>query len=162
MKRFIHRRGFLGTAASGMAAAVSVPSALAAAASPEDPVLPLYRKWAASRMEWYRWADAPGNGNYDRPESIAAEEQLDEAFWAIIDTTPTTRAGIAALLVVLWDLTGPGCLKDTPEFIEEMEHSHNRLMASIWRGATRLSGLPPSGKLEDGFDFLRSGSTENV
>lgn len=148
MRRFIHRRGFLGATASGLAAAVSAPSALALAASPEDPVLPLFREWVAARMEWYRYADLPENGNYELPESRAAEEREFAAFRAICDTTPTTRAGIAAVAVVLWDCEGPDSQPGTDEFADQCERHTSRLIRAVWCAASGDTTLPPGGRVD--------------
>jgi hypothetical protein len=160
MTNRVNRRTVLGGVAG---AAILAPlNPLAHASEAEDPVLPLYRRWATARIEWYRWADVPGNGNWDFPGSIAAEDEVDAAFWAMIDTTPTTLAGIAALIVVLWDIDGPGSMDGSSEYFEELQRPRNRLKTSIWRGATGQNGLPPYGRLEEAFDFLSRGRPVDV
>ena len=127
-------------------AAVAIPAL--AKAETEDPILPLYRQWVAARNEWYRCADIPGNGNCDMPESKAAEAQGDAAFWAMIEMTPSSMEGIAALIHVLWDLDGPSVTTDCEEYDELADRPNCKLMRAIWRGASGRNGLPPNGKME--------------
>ena len=129
-----------------VAAALTVPAL--AKAEGEDPILPLYRQWVTARKEWYRYVDLPGNGNWDAPESKAASDQEDAAFWAMINMTPTSMAGIAALIHVLWDLDGPSGPTDSEEYLENADHPNCKLMRAIWRGASGQQGLPPNGKME--------------
>lgn len=109
----------------------------------EDPVLPHYREWLAARTEWERCAQLPGNGNNDWPESLAAKDRENEAREAMTEITPTTMAGIAALVHVLWDWAGPVSTRGSKFFEEECEEEENLLLAAIWRGASGNDGLPP-------------------
>lgn len=108
----------------------------------EDPILPLYRQWVAARNEWHRYVGLPGNENWDAPESKAAEAQENAAFWEMIEMTPTSMEGIAALIHILWSLEGPAVATDHEEFHERADHPNCKLMAAIWRGATGRDGLP--------------------
>lgn len=142
------RRALLADAAAAdpfvAPATAGVNKALVSAAEPEDPILPLYREWMAARIEWCRLSDLPGNGNWDSPESIAAEAREDAAFSAMVDMTPTGMAGIAALAVVLWDWSGPCSVPlDEAAFREQCDEPSNKLILAIWRAASGRNGLPP-------------------
>lgn len=127
-------------------AAVAIPPL--ALAEEEDPILPLYRQWVAARREWYRYADLPDNGNWDMPESQVASDQEDAAFAAMIELTPSSMAGIAALMHVLWDLEGPVVASDSEEYLEHAGRPNCKLMLAIWRAASGQRGLPPNEKME--------------
>lgn len=100
-----------------------------------DPVIPVYERWLTARADWYRYADLPGNGNWDMPESLEAEARENAAFWEILDITPISFAGIAALAHVLWDLDGPPINPDHEEYREMADHPNCKLMLGILRAA---------------------------
>jgi len=111
---------------------------------PEDPILPLHREWMAARVEWFRCVGVGKSGDTDKPECIAAKEREHEALEQMLEMTPTSMAGIAALAHVLWDRAGPGSTPGTEYFDDECEDEECKLMAAIWRAASGRSGLPPS------------------
>ncbi|WP_187393023.1 hypothetical protein [Maritimibacter fusiformis] len=57
----------------------------------------------------------------------------------MIEMTPTSMEGIAALIHVLWSLEGP---KLAPVNVEA-NHPNCKLMGAIWRYASGQNGLPP-------------------
>jgi len=116
---------------------------LLSTASVEDPILPHYREWLDAKNEWWRWYDAPGNGNFDFPESLEAERREDLAFEAMMQTRATTMEGIAALCHVLWTINGPSARADLPEFQDQCEHYEHQPALALWRSATGLEGVPP-------------------
>lgn len=101
--------------ASAPAAAFAVSLPGAAQADTPDPVIPVYERWLAARADWKRHKDVPGNENWDAPESLEAEARENAAFGEMLDMTPASMAGIAALAHVLWDLDGPVADTDAPE-----------------------------------------------
>ncbi len=117
-----------------MLPATAAALAFPASACPFDPILPLYREWCASRAEWLRLADMPGNGDWDFPESIAAEKRENAAYDAMIDLTPVSPEGIAALVHILWDTKGPSAHEASPHFPEQYDRPGNKLIRAIWRG----------------------------
>ena len=123
--------------------AAALPAAPAFAAPHVDPVLPLYRRWLEARRLCLRLADLPGNGNYDAPESKEAEALESEAFSAMIDLTPNSMAGTAAIAHVLWDLDGPSVSPENPEYDERTNDPNNKQIRAIWRAASGQNGLPP-------------------
>lgn len=143
MKQVNRRNLLAGTAA------VLAPTTLVVADVPDDPVLPFYRAWVAARIEWYRQVDILGTGNSDSPECLAAQDREHVAFLEMLEVTPTTLMGIAALTNVLWDHEGPCAREDTPQFEEECEARTSRLLRGIWRASTGLDGLPLSGRFRD-------------
>lgn len=127
--------------------ALALPN-LAVAAEPEDPVLAVFREWVAARQEGWRCMDLPGNGNLDRPESVAAQQREDAAFWRLLEMTPTSLAGIAALATLLWDLEGPHVIEAHPDFAEMCEQPSRKLIRAIYRAASGKDALPPSEGME--------------
>jgi hypothetical protein len=128
-----------------MLAALPVSTfALAGAASPTpaDPVVSLYHEWLAARAEWAVLSDIPGNEDFDLPESIAAMDRWHELMHQMLELTPSTIEGIAAMMHILWDIAGPAFRPDLPEFIEEMDAPRNKAMFAIWRAASGRSGPP--------------------
>lgn len=115
----------------------------AASSAPVDPVVSLYREWLAARAEWNALSNMPGNEDFDWPESIAAEDRAFELMFKMVELTPTTIEGIAAMMHILWDLEGPALRPDQPEYDEEMTEPGNKAMFAIWRAASSQAG-PPS------------------
>ena len=130
-----------------LGAAASMPSL--ALAEGEDPILLLYRQWVAARKEWYSYADLPGNEDWDMPESLRAAAQEDAAFYAMLEMTPISVAGVAALVHVLWDFIGPVGITGTEEYLKRAEQPDCKMMGAIWRYASGQQSLPPNGKMED-------------
>ncbi|MBI6628318.1 hypothetical protein [Pontibaca salina] len=143
------RRDFMKAAPAALA--VSTLPAATLAHEEADPILPLYRQWVDARKEWYLYADLPGNGDWDMPESMAAQAKEDDAFWAMIEMTPTSTEGIAALSHVLWDLEGPSVVPEHKEYAERANEPHRKLMRAIWRAASGQNSLPPDCKMEQAF-----------
>lgn len=133
----INRRTLLAALpVSGLAAA------LPAQASLTDPVVPLYHEWLAARAEWERLSEIPGNEDFDSPESIVADQRADAALDAMIELTPTSAEGVAALVHVLWHLKGPCFRADRPEYLEECEYPRNKALISLWRATSGRSDHP--------------------
>lgn len=100
-----------------------------------DPIIPLYQEWCDARREWLAIADEPGNGDWQHPDSKAAEARWDAAFDEMLKLTPASLPGIAAFAHVLWSLVGPSSAEDTPNYEEECKLPECILLAAIWRGA---------------------------
>lgn len=133
----ISRRNLL-AALPASTLALSLP----ASAKQEDPILPLYRDWKLARKEWHRLSDMPGNENWDCPESLAADDRESAAFWAIVDMTPVSIEGIAALAHVLWINDGPNSRADDPDYPVECAWPGNKMIRAIWQAASGQDGLP--------------------
>lgn len=125
-------------------AAAGADTTASGSSSGEDPILPHYREWVAAKTEWWRWFDAPGNGNFTFSESLEAERREDAAFEAMMQTPATTMEGIAALAHVLWLAAGPSCIEDSPDYEDECRHFEFQPLLAIWRSATGRDGVPPS------------------
>ncbi|ARO13369.1 hypothetical protein BVG79_00007 [Ketogulonicigenium robustum] len=102
----------------------------------DDPIVPLYREWAKAREEFFALADLPGNEDWDWPESVDADARENAAFWKMIELTPTSLAGIAALTHVLWTLDGPTAIEGSSDRKEEANHPNCKIMRAIWRATS--------------------------
>lgn len=116
--------------------------ATAASSTPSDPILEHYREWLSAKNEWERLSNIPGNEDWDWPESIEAEKRGDAALAAIIELTPSSLEGIAAMAHILWYLEGPEFRAGTPDHDEELTWKGNRAMLAIWRAASGKAGTP--------------------
>lgn len=118
--------------------------------SAEDPVLPLFREWVAARRTWYDRIEGPdGDDTWSLPDTKDASAQENTAYNALLHTTPTTLAGIAALAVVLWDLASHDIPPGVPiEALHLPDEPALRLIAAIWRAASGRDGFPPSSRME--------------
>lgn len=116
-----------------------------ATAEPEDPILPIYREWLAGREEWVAAelaAEREGRSDWLCPIVRAAEDREFAALDEMCVLKPVSMAGVAALAHALWVCGGPTLLEGTPDWEKECETWENRLIASIWRGASGQDGLP--------------------
>jgi len=105
-------------------------------ATTADPILEHYREWLAARAEWKRVSELPGNEMYDWPENIAAEIREDAALDAMVEMTPITLEGLAALTHVLWHMEVPELEYHLPEYAEQTENPVHKAMLGIWRATT--------------------------
>lgn len=117
----------------------------AASSTPSDPILEHYREWLDANREWKQLSDMPGNEDWKWPESIEAEKRGDKALEAMIELTPTSLEGIAAMVHVLWYLEGPASRPELPGFEDEMTMHGNKAMFALWRAASGRAGPPSFG-----------------
>ncbi|MFE3836937.1 hypothetical protein [Pseudogemmobacter sonorensis] len=136
------RRLFGAIPAFSFGALVDAGASSAKTKGESDPILPLFREWVAARKEWYRHADPPGNGNWDMPESKAAEARENAAFRAVLEMTPTSMAGIAALATVMWDLNEAVDGSHCEGLAETVEQQNEKLIAAIYRAASGRNEIP--------------------
>lgn len=118
------RRTLLKCLASAPVAAAAAPIALAAET---DPVVLLYRDWQQARDDWMREAEKPENGNFDSPASEDAYDREWAAYRAMIETPPTSVAGLAAMASVLVD------------YLTTTDNGCDELAVSILEGAEALA-----------------------
>jgi hypothetical protein len=111
----------------------------AASSTPTDPILEHYREWLAARAEWKRVSYLPGNENFDLPESIEADKREDAALSALLEHTPVTLEGMAALVHVLWYLDDP-VIGDP-----DLESHVAKATLGLWRATTGRSDIPGMG-----------------
>lgn len=117
-------------------AVVVAPAALAA---PQDPILPLYRQWREAHEAWKARVNTH---DWEGPEMTALAEREEAAFNLMIDMTPTSLAGIAALAHVMWSWTALWA-EGTEEREAEIDSCENLMLAAIWRAASGEVGVPP-------------------
>lgn len=134
----VDRRTLL-TALPASSLALAIPTQ----ASTADPIVSLYRDWLAATAEWRRLADIPGNEDFDWPESIAAENRAHAALLAMVELTPTTVEGIAALSHILWSLKGPAFRTDHPEYAVQCQEPSKKALLALWRATSGRSDHPP-------------------
>lgn len=101
-----------------------------------DPILVPYQQWLGARRDWLAHEESAAL-------RVLAEEREDEAFATLVNATPTSMEGIAALIHVLWDMEGPSVNPDHDAYLEQADDPALKLIAAIWRAASGKSGLPP-------------------
>lgn len=101
-----------------------------------DPILPHYRRWCQAREEWERLSYIPENKHWDFTESDRMDQIERKAFLAMVDMTPVSNEGIAALAHVLWDTAGPVSARSSPDRGVECGHPENKLIRAIYRAAS--------------------------
>lgn len=113
-----------------------------ASGAAEDPILPLFEEWLSARRTWRELADLPGNGDWDDPRSIDAERREMSAVDQMLQTAPTTLAGLAALAALAWSFVSPGRI-DPWEFERMAKADECQAVLAIWRACGGGSGYPP-------------------
>lgn len=124
----INRRNLI--TALTISPALTLSTVQGASASPSDPILPLYREWLDARAEWKRVSYLPGNENFDLPESVEADKRENAALAALVEATPTTLEGMAALIHVLWYFEDPIIGETDPE------DPVKKAILGLWRATT--------------------------
>lgn len=135
-------RRTLFTALPASGAALAFPQTAHAGTS--DPLVPLYHEWLAARREWLELAKLPDNGNWDDPRSLAAEDREYAAERKMLELTPVSLEGAAALAAVAWVYVSPGCT-DPDEFAERAQSRECRALMAIWRAGTGRNEYPQTG-----------------
>ena len=128
-------------AAGSLLALGGVPAL--AAVAPEDPILPIYRRWRAVRAKRViaiHDAECAGVDVCQAVEDLSDQEFA--AFDELRELRPTSLAGIAACAHALWVYGGPCSLEGTADWIEECRSWENELILSIWRAASGRDGFP--------------------
>lgn len=105
-------------------------------ANPTDPILEHYREWLDARAEWKRLSVLPGNENFDFPESLEQDNREDAALAAMVELTPTTPEGVAALLHVLWYFEVPDLDRNVLEYAEVVKDPAHKAILGLWRATT--------------------------
>lgn len=132
--------------ATGPLLALASAPALAAIA-PEDPILPIYRRWCAVRAErMIAIHDAECARRDPCPIVEALSDREFAAFDELRELTPASMAGIAACAHALWVYGGPCALEGTADWHEECRSWENELILSIWRAASGRDGFPGEGQ----------------
>lgn len=135
----LSRRSLL-AALPAAGALAALPAAVTA--SENDPVVSLYRDWLAARQEWRDLADLPGNGDWDDPRSIAAQDREIDLERRMLMERPTSLEGVGALAAVAWNYVDPGFL-DPDDFREAMQnHGECRFLLAIWAACSGKEGYP--------------------
>jgi hypothetical protein len=108
----------------------------AASSTPTDPILTHYREWLDARAECMRLIYAAGNGSLDLPEIKAAEAREDVALDAMVELTPKTKEGMAALLHVVWYFEVQEAERQLPEYADQVEDPMHKAILGLWRATT--------------------------
>ena len=117
------------TALPASGVALAMPPA--AQADQPDPIVPIYHEWLAARREWRALADLDGNGNFDDPRSLAAQERENAAEQAMLTLKPTSLEGIGALAALAWVYVCPGAT-DSDEFAQQAQTNDCRAVIALW------------------------------
>lgn len=144
-RQYTTRRNML--KALPLAAGIPLIPEVAQAAFNEDPIIPLYQQWVQARKEWYVLSELPEHEDWNTPEICALQDLEDKAFWAMIDMTPSSMEGIAALVHVLWDLEGPAALPEFENYPEQANEPKCKLMRGLWRASVGRDELPPDAQM---------------
>jgi hypothetical protein len=115
---------------------------LTAAPATVDPIVPLYRDWWAARQEWSRLAALPQHEHFDTKEMVDTEKHMLALFQQIIEMTPVTGDGIAAITHILWEIEGPDHAPGTASFDAECNNPGNKLIRAIWRATSGCDQIP--------------------
>lgn len=134
----MQRRSFL-TSASVSLGAVALP--LAAKAKGADPMIAVFEEWLEARRTWLALANLPGNENWDDPRSLEASKREYCAENRMLELTPTSLEGIAALAVLAWQYVCPAST-DPEEFAVEAAQNECRALIAIWRACSGREGYP--------------------
>lgn len=160
------RRGLLaGAAASIPATALAALPAIATPLTP-DPIFAAIKTHKAAWHAWMVATDRDVSANSEDPEILAAREEADyahvEAAWALLETMPTSNAGMVALMLYVVRFTegaltfqdpdgvsGPQKSKSWmwPEFEEDkwgLPEGMSFTMAVIRQCVDYLAGFPRS------------------
>lgn len=135
----MNRRAML-TAGPASIAALALPE-MADAEPKTDPIVALYHEWIDARRTWRDLADLPGNERWDDPRSLEAEDRQDRAERLMLDLTPISKEGIAALSALAWFLVSPAT-NDPEKFAVRAQSYDCRALMAIWRACTGLDGYP--------------------
>lgn len=127
------------TALPASGAALALPNS-GTAYSP-DPVALLYHEWLNARQEWRELAELPGNGDFDDPRSLAAQDRELRIEDQMLALRPTSLEGIAGLAALAWNYVEPGFI-DADELAEHTQSGECRTIIAIWKACTGLDGYP--------------------
>ena len=108
----------------------------AASSNPTDPILEHYREWLESRADQKRLEQASGDQSYHLPEYKAAEAREDAASNAMVELTPTTKEGMAALLQIVWYFEVQEAERQLPEYAEQAKDPMHKAILGLWRATT--------------------------
>lgn len=106
-----------------------------------DPVVQHYHEWLDARRDWRAREKLPDNRNHDTPEMLEAEARETEAENQMLQLTPTTLEGIAAMVSLAWCYQGP-CTTDPEMYANEASSVDCQAMMAIWRACTGQDGYP--------------------
>lgn len=112
-----------------------------APADAPDPVVVAYGAWLAARREWRELSELPGNGNFDDPRSLAADERERVAMFAMLQNEPTSLEGIGALAALLWNEISHGCT-DANQLKDHLNYIECLTVEAIWKACTGRDGFP--------------------
>ena len=132
MTHHLNRRAIL---AALPASGVALSTLQLAHAQEKDPIIPIYHEWLATRREWRRLSELPGNEDLDDPRSKAAEKRETILEDQMLQLRPTTLEGVGALAALAWGYINPGQM-DPDECFD------CRIIVAIWQACTGKEGYP--------------------
>lgn len=100
-----------------------------------DPIVTLYQRWSEMRAaERIYMKDCP-TGDWDAPDMIELDAKLTEVEHALIRMTPSSSAGVAALVDFHWHMFVAEALEGTEAWSQALERPEVKLMRHIRHGA---------------------------
>ena len=106
-----------------------------------DPALVAYAEWIEARRECNRLAYSPDHESMDTPEYIEADKRERRAEIDLLESAPTSLAGIGALAAFAWTEVRPQTTD--PEKFEWLANDHKcQSVLAIWRACTGQEGYP--------------------
>lgn len=119
---------------SVLAALPATGMAFAATASAEenDPVLDLYQEWLKALLGWQRLSRMNGHAE-DTQEMIDLVDRRFDLLDQIVDSTPRSLEGVAALAHVTWEEAGPCILEGAEGSEEELSLPIHRALRSMMK-----------------------------
>lgn len=109
-------------------------------ATADEPILIHYREWVSALEEMYRLVHLQVSD--EDPRMVECDRRAAEALKLMEATTPQSIEGIAALVHVVWDTSGPAYAAWSPDFAEACDEPEHRWILALWRAVTGKSTPP--------------------
>lgn len=108
--------------------------------SKDDPILIHYREWVSALEEMYRLVNLQVSD--EDPRMVECDRRAALALSAMETTTPQSIEGIAALVHVVWDTSGPTYAAWSPDYAEACGYPEHRWILALWRAVTGKTTPP--------------------
>lgn len=106
-----------------------------------DPILIHYQEWLEARAELQKLFEASGDLKIN-PEMRAVEAREDAALNAMVELTPQSFYGMAALLHAIWYFEVPEVDSNQLDYADRCKDPVHKALINLWRAVTGGSGIP--------------------